>query len=167
MTIFLNFNFRTKVKVKHRKQSTVSAGDCRLEFQLQELSYLLFFKMEVKVDPDIVENIRTLAEVDIKNIKKEVKVDPEVMKVMEKDLLQMEVVINNVTSTFQVGPDLRLELEGLVMRGINMQYRGGNSLTYKIRQPRATATIFSSGKVNLVECRSEEEARVASRKVGR
>ena len=53
------------------------------------------------MDPDIVENIRTLAEVDIKNIKKEVKVDPEVMEVMEKDLLQMDVVINNVTSTFQ------------------------------------------------------------------
>ena len=54
--------------------------------------------MEVKVDPEIVEKIRTLDEVDIKNIKKEVKVDPEVM---EKDLLQMDVVINNVTSTFQ------------------------------------------------------------------
>ena len=54
--------------------------------------------MEVKVDPEIVENIRRLAEVDIKNIKEEVKVDPEVM---EKDLLQMDVVINNVTSTFQ------------------------------------------------------------------
>ena len=55
-------------------------------------------KMEVKVDPEIVENIRRVAEVDIKNIKEEVKVDPEVM---EKDLLQMDVVINNVTSTFQ------------------------------------------------------------------
>ena len=62
---------------------------------------VVVIKMEVKVDPDIVENIRTLAEVDIKNIKKEVKVDPEVMEVMEKDLLQMDVVINNVTSTFQ------------------------------------------------------------------
>ena len=53
------------------------------------------------------------------------------------------------------------------MRGINMHYKGGTSLTYKIRHPPTTATIFSSGKVNMVESKSEAEARVASRKVGR
>ena len=49
--------------------------------------------MEVAVDPEIVENIQ-------KVVKEEplMKVDPEVM---EKDLRQMEVVISNVTSTFQ------------------------------------------------------------------
>ena len=89
--------------------------------------------------------------------------------------------------SLRVGPDLDLDLEALVMRGINMEYRGGTSLIYKvttslilsshrhtsylttsqIRQPQATATIFSSGKVNMVGSRSEVEARAASRKVGR
>ena len=83
----------------------------------------------------------------------------------------------------RVGADLSLDLEGLVMRGINMEYKGGTSLIYKvaiialtnllitshaqIRQPQSSATIFSSGKVNMVGSKSEEEARAASRKVGR
>ena len=57
-------------------------------------------KMEVKVDPELVENIQKVAEVDIKKIKEEPR-DPEIMENMRKDLLQMDVVINNVTSTFQ------------------------------------------------------------------
>ena len=72
--------------------------------------------MEVKLDPEIVENIQEVVkeepvdmevEVDpeiVENIHKVVKEEP-VMKVdpemMEKDLRQMEVVISNVTSTFQ------------------------------------------------------------------
>lgn len=125
--------------------------------------------MEVKVDPEIVENIqKVVKEENIKEeLMEEVKVDPEIMEHMERDLLQMEVVINNMTSTFKVGADLSLDLEGLVMRGINMEYKGGTSLIYKIRQPQSSATIFSSGKVNMVGSKSEEEARAASRKVGR
>ena len=57
-------------------------------------------KMEVKVDPELVENIQKVAEVDIKKIKEEPR-DPEIMENMRRDLLQMDVVINNVTSTFQ------------------------------------------------------------------
>ena len=56
--------------------------------------------MEVKVDPELVENIQKVAEVDIKKIKEEPR-DSEIMENMRRDLLQMDVVINNVTSTFQ------------------------------------------------------------------
>ena len=79
-------------------------------------SFNVFVKMEVKLDPEIVENIQEVVkeepvdmevEVDpeiVENIHKVVKEEP-VMKVdpemMEKDLRQMEVVISNVTSTFQ------------------------------------------------------------------
>ena len=34
--------------------------------------------------------------------------------------------------SLRVGPDLDLDLEALVMRGINMEYRGGTSLLYKV-----------------------------------
>ena len=79
-------------------------------------SFNVFVKMEVKLDPEIVENIQEVVkeepvdmevEVDpeiVENIHKVVKEEP-VMKVdpemMEKDLRQMDVVISNVTSTFQ------------------------------------------------------------------
>ena len=58
-------------------------------------------EMEVKVDPDIVENIQKVVKEEpmmMENIKQEVKMDPEMM---ENDLLEMTVVISNVTSTFQ------------------------------------------------------------------
>ena len=32
----------------------------------------------------------------------------------------------------RVGPDLCLDLAALVMRGINMEYKGGSSLIYKV-----------------------------------
>ena len=66
-------------------------------------SSFIVVQMELKVDPEIVENIQR--EVKVENIKEElmeeVKVDPEIMEHMERDLLQMEVVINNMTSTFK------------------------------------------------------------------
>ena len=64
-------------------------------------SFSVFVKMEVKVDPDIVENIQKVVKEEpmmMENIKQEVKMDPEMM---ENDLLEMTVVISNVTSTFQ------------------------------------------------------------------
>ena len=42
--------------------------------------------------------------------------------------------------SLRVGPDLDLDLEALVMRGINMEYRGGTSLIYKV----TTSLILSS-----------------------
>ena len=59
--------------------------------------------MEVKVDPEIAENMqKVVKEENIKEeLMEEVKVDPEIMEHMERDLLQMEVVINNMTSTFK------------------------------------------------------------------
>ena len=58
-------------------------------------------EMEVKVDPEIVEKIQKVVKAEpviLENIKEEVKVDPEML---ERDLLLMEVIISNVTSTFQ------------------------------------------------------------------
>ena len=33
----------------------------------------------------------------------------------------------------RLGTDLSLDLEGLVLRGINMEYKGGPKLRYKVR----------------------------------
>ena len=42
----------------------------------------------------------------------------------------MSVIINFLV---RLGTDLSLDLGGLVMRGINMEYKGGPKLRYKVR----------------------------------
>jgi len=93
--------------------------------------------------------------------------EDEILENMRFDLLDMDVKVSNVISTFNVGPGLFLDLDALVMRGINMEYNGGQKLRYKIRDPAVCATIFSSGKVMMMGTISEKEARLASRKVAR
>jgi len=97
----------------------------------------------------------------------EIEKDSEIIENLKVDILNMDVRISNVTSTFNVGAGLLLDLDALVMRGINMEYYGGQKLRYKIREPAVSANISSSGKVMMVGAKSEKEARLASRKVAR
>ena len=74
-------------------------------------------------------------------------------------------VIQNVVATFNVG--CPLDLKGIAMSSRNSEYnpRRFSAVIARQRDPRATALIFASGKVVITGARSEENARLAARKV--
>ncbi|XP_041830677.1 TATA-box-binding protein-like [Melanotaenia boesemani] len=76
-------------------------------------------------------------------------------------------VIQNVISSVELG--CRLDLNLIARKAWNTEY---NPMTFKavimrIRKPRATANIFSSGKIVCLGTKSAEESHLAARKFGR
>lgn len=76
-------------------------------------------------------------------------------------------VCRNVVTSFDVG--CTLDLKKIAEVGWHVEYNPGkfNAVTMRIRQPRATCLIFSSGKLNCSGTKSEKDARKASRKFAR
>jgi len=93
--------------------------------------------------------------------------DPEIIENMKLDLLDMEVVINNVCASFNLGlkTGVSLNLMNLVMRGVNMEYKTQNKITAGLRRPRCGAYIYTSGKISVFGNKTEEDAKFAARKL--
>jgi len=78
----------------------------------------------------------------------------------------LDIVISNVVCSFSVR--CHLNLRQIALDGCNVEYRRENAMvTMKLRHPRVTASIWSSGKITCTGSTSEEEAKVAARKVAR
>ncbi|XP_077483051.1 uncharacterized protein LOC144093484 [Amblyomma americanum] len=75
--------------------------------------------------------------------------------------------IQNVVSTVNLG--CRLNLKAIALRAWNVKYNPDHcrALIMRIREPRTTASIFSSGKMVCAGAKSEEESRLAARKYAR
>ena len=94
--------------------------------------------------------------------------DPDILESMKLDLLDMDIILNNVVATFSLGNAVKLDLIGLVLRGINIEMRGGKGYAQiKLRNPSATANVYASGKVTVCGAKSEVQAKVAARKFAR
>jgi len=93
--------------------------------------------------------------------------DEEMDEEVEQELLELDVALNNVVCSFGLGRGLELEL--LVQKGVNIEMKVAtpNRVTMKMRRPETTATVFRSGKVNMVGARSEAEARLVARRYAR
>lgn len=78
----------------------------------------------------------------------------------------LNISISNVVTNFSVKSHLNLRY--LALNGNNIEYRRENGmLTMKLRNPNATATIWSSGKIACTGSTSETRAKVASRRIAR
>lgn len=78
----------------------------------------------------------------------------------------IDININNVVCTFNVR--CHINLKRVAMEGSNVEYRRQHGiLNMKLRQPRVTANITSSGKVTVTGSTSEAQAKVAARRVAR
>ena len=98
----------------------------------------------------------------------EVMTDPDILESMKLDLLDMDIILNNVVATFNLGHAVTLDLEGLVLRGMNIEKRRGKAYAQmKLKTPTATANIFASGKVTVLGAKSEAQTKEASRKFAR
>ncbi|XP_077504912.1 uncharacterized protein LOC144114810 [Amblyomma americanum] len=75
--------------------------------------------------------------------------------------------IKNIVSTVNLGCRLNLKMLALQARNVDYNPKRCNALIMRIREPRTTASIFSSGKMICAGAKSEEESRLAARKYAR
>lgn len=75
--------------------------------------------------------------------------------------------LQNIVSTFSVGCEL--ELKQIAMRARNAEYnpRRFAAVIMRIRDPKTTALVFSSGKLVVTGAKNEKDARLAARKYAR
>jgi len=79
---------------------------------------------------------------------------------------EIDIIINNVVCSFSVR--CHLNLKRIAMEGAHVEFKRENGmLNMKLRRPNATATIWSSGKITCTGSTSEEEAKVAARRIAR
>ena len=72
-------------------------------------------------------------------------------------------ILQNIVSTVNLG--VPLELKNLAMRARNAEYNPKRfaAVIMRIREPRTTALIFSSGKMVCTGAKSEDASRLVSR----
>lgn len=75
------------------------------------------------------------------------------------------VTVVNTTCTFTLG--CRLELLKLARSMWNVEYhpKSFNALKFRLRNPRCTSLIYSSGSVVILGCKSKVEGKLARRKI--
>merc|ERR1719513_339855 len=91
------------------------------------------------------------------------------MNVLNPELTETlpNIYIQNVVSTFNLG--CKLDLKKIATQARNAEYnpKRFSAVIMRIRNPKSTALIFSSGKVNVTGARSEQQSLVAARKYAR
>ncbi|XP_022089507.1 TATA box-binding protein-like protein 1 isoform X1 [Acanthaster planci] len=78
----------------------------------------------------------------------------------------IDIFINNVVCTF--GVRCHLNLKKIGMEGVNVEYRREyGKVNMRFRNPAATCTIWSSGRVSITGNSSEEDAKKTARRCAR
>jgi len=81
--------------------------------------------------------------------------------------LILRVCFRNIVSTVNLG--CKLDLKKIALHARNAEYNPKRfaAVIMRIREPRTTALIFSSGKMVCTGAKSEEDSRLAARKYAR
>lgn len=76
-------------------------------------------------------------------------------------------ILRNIVSTVNLG--CRLDLKTIALHARNAEFNPKRfaAVIMRIREPRTTALIFSSGKMVCTGAKSEEDSRLAARKYAR
>lgn len=87
-------------------------------------------------------------------------------QITEPAPMPMDVTISNVVCSFST--KCHLNLKRIAMEGSNVEYhRQHGMLNMRIRKPKSTASIWSSGKITCTGAVSEEAAKIAARRFAR
>ncbi|CAG2159967.1 unnamed protein product [Oppiella nova] len=79
---------------------------------------------------------------------------------------EVDITISNVVSTFSV--KCHLNLRQIASKGSNVVYKREQSMILmKLRAPRVTASIWSSGKITCTGATTEESAKCGARRIAR
>ncbi|KAF0987873.1 hypothetical protein HZS_8113 [Henneguya salminicola] len=84
-----------------------------------------------------------------------------------EDIYHVEPHIQNIVSTIDLS--CKVDLRTIALHARNAEYnpRRFAAVVIRIREPRTTALVFSSGKLVITGSRTEHEARLAARKYAR
>lgn len=82
-------------------------------------------------------------------------------------MFSFQISCRNIVSTVNLG--CKLDLKTIALRARNAEYNPKRfaAVIMRIREPRTTALIFSSGKMVCTGAKSEEQSRLAARKYAR
>ncbi|XP_029704941.1 TATA box binding protein-like 1 isoform X1 [Takifugu rubripes] len=79
---------------------------------------------------------------------------------------ELDIIISNVVATFRTR--CHLNLRTIALEGNNVIYKPEQgTVTMKLRKPRITANIWSSGKIICTGASSEDEAKLGARRLAR
>lgn len=86
---------------------------------------------------------------------------------ISKNLITFCFIYRNIVST--VNLNCKLDLKKIALHARNAEYNPKRfaAVIMRIREPRTTALIFSSGKMVCTGAKSEEDSRLAARKYAR
>lgn len=76
----------------------------------------------------------------------------------------VEIRLQNVVATVNLGTKLDLQKIALKTRNAEFNPQRFSAVIMRIREPKATALIFSSGKMVVTGAKSEDASRLAARK---
>jgi transcription initiation factor TFIID TATA-box-binding protein len=76
-------------------------------------------------------------------------------------------IFRNIVSTVNLGCNLELKKIALYARNAEYNPKRFAAVIMRIRSPRTTALIFSSGKMVCTGAKSEDDSRLAARKYAR
>ena len=96
-------------------------------------------------------------------------VDQQMLEDMKLDLCDIDITLNNVVACFSLGlrSGLTMDPVMLVMRGRNMEYKGARRVRIHLRRPACSANIYPGGKVTVIGNKSEDDAKMAARRIAR
>ncbi|TMS12340.1 TATA box-binding protein-like protein 1 [Larimichthys crocea] len=78
----------------------------------------------------------------------------------------LDIIITNVVATFRTR--CHLNLRTIALEGINVIYKPElGKVLMKLRKPKITASIWSSGKIICTGATSEDEAKLGARRLAR
>ncbi|KAB7506714.1 TATA box-binding-like protein 1 [Armadillidium nasatum] len=156
----LNILTNSALSTTALSSTSTSSTECHVNKQINS-------NVEVVGLSEVAEQKYTLDEVkeERKEIKKDImKKEPQEEEEEEEPVI--DIMINNVVCSFSVG--CHLNLRNIALTGKNVEFRKENGMvTLKLRRPLTTASIWSSGKITCTGSTSEDQARIAARRVAR
>jgi len=88
------------------------------------------------------------------------------MSARENDSIETFIDIHNVFCTFNL--QCRLDLKDIMDRSYNVELKKNREyINMQLKHPRATAKIWPSGRISCMGTKSEEEAKIASKRFAR
>ncbi|OHS93164.1 hypothetical protein TRFO_11975 [Tritrichomonas foetus] len=101
---------------------------------------------------------------------KEKKTENDDLREIEEDLLSKSPLVPrivNIVACVDYGTSFDLVKIATSLRNAEFNPKRFPAVTLRIQEPKATGLTFKNGKVNIVGCRTEEDAYLAARKFGR
>lgn len=139
--------------------------DINKESQQQETPKMILNLNENNETSTINNNSDKKSNNEVNNITKETKNTSNTINVENK--ISLVPIIQNIVSTVELG--CKINLKEIALQAKNSYYAANkfSGLIMKIKEPKATALIFSTGKMVCLGTKNEQQSKIACKKFGK